>query len=280
MSNFKRRKPAHRAETPKPEILGNISKGLFKGAIALAIIGVVSPSAIADDNSRVKSTSSFEKEVEVKASDIARTSLATPVVKPVKVKTSKKPKLKIERASFSAEVKELTPVEKRSTALIATGKVIEAKESKWVSPLPGVKISSPFGHRGPIAAAGTKGGLHNGIDLGAPFGTSINAAFDGEVVHVGFTDFDTHTGGVVVILHKTANGSYLTSYNHMKTSGIKVKVGDTVKSGEKIAEVASEGLSTGPHLHFSVREVTGDNPLEDWKLVEPRGFLNSNGVKI
>jgi len=276
MSTVKRKKPAHRAEPKRPKILQNLSKGLFQGAVALAVIGAIGPSAIAHEPNRLESKVSVDKEVAIKASEIARTSTQTPVVKPVTVEKAEV--RKTERASFTASAP--IPGEKRSTSLITTGKIVEEKESKWVSPIPSAGISSPFGPRGAIKAAGTMAGLHNGIDLGAPFGTPINAAFDGEVIHVGFTDFDTHTGGVVVLLHKTAEGDYLTSYNHMKSSGINVKVGDHVKSGEKIAEVASEGLSTGPHLHFSVREVTGENPLEDWEILEPRSFLQSNGVNL
>jgi murein DD-endopeptidase MepM/ murein hydrolase activator NlpD len=46
------------------------------------------------------------------------------------------------------------------------------------------------------------------------------------------------------------NGTYSTLYGHC--SVLNVKTGQTVKQGQKIAEVGSTGHSTGPHLHFEV----------------------------
>ena len=59
-------------------------------------------------------------------------------------------------------------------------------------------------------------------------------------------------GNVVVIRHKNTQGVFATRYDHLKKGSILVKSGQKVSQGEKIAEVASAGHSTEPHLHFEV----------------------------
>ncbi len=88
--------------------------------------------------------------------------------------------------------------------------------------------------------------MHEGFDFAAPAGTPIFAAAGGIV-----TAAEMHPayGNMVDVEH--ANG-LATRYAH--ASKLLVKVGDVVKRGQKIAEVGSTGHSTGPHLHFEVRE--------------------------
>lgn len=154
---------------------------------------------------------------------------------------------------------------------------VPVSESDWVRPTSG-SVSSEYGHRGSLAAAGGTLPFHNGIDFAGAMGTPIHAANDGVVLHVGYNDFDTHTGGIVVVLHRTPSGDFLTSYNHMSLSGILVKEGQSVKSGEVIARVGSEGRATGPHVHFSTRVVTDiSSPLTSWDIVPPREFMAKMG---
>jgi len=105
------------------------------------------------------------------------------------------------------------------------------------------EISSPFGPRThPIRRTSEN---HCGIDIRAPSGTRIVAAADGIVTlatwHGGF-------GNTVIINH--GNG-YTTLYGH--ASRLLVSVGDSVTQGQHIANVGSTGVSTGPHLHFTIR---------------------------
>lgn len=88
--------------------------------------------------------------------------------------------------------------------------------------------------------------MHTGIDIGAKKGESIVAANDGKVIISGWTN---GYGYRVVIDH---GGGISTLYAHC--SKILVKEGQVVKRGDKIALIGSTGLSTGPHLHFEVRE--------------------------
>ena len=87
--------------------------------------------------------------------------------------------------------------------------------------------------------------LHEGIDFIAETGTPILAAASGVVVTA---EFQHAYGNMVEVDH---GGDLLTRYAH--ASKLLVKVGQLVKSGEKIAEVGTTGRSTGSHLHFEVR---------------------------
>ncbi len=97
--------------------------------------------------------------------------------------------------------------------------------------------------------------FHNGIDIGAHYGEPIVAAYDGRVVAASYT---SAMGNYIMIDH--GDGLY-TIYMHC--SQLYVSEGSYVVRGEKIAAVGSTGISTGPHLHFSVR-LNGEykNPVE------------------
>jgi murein DD-endopeptidase MepM/ murein hydrolase activator NlpD len=87
--------------------------------------------------------------------------------------------------------------------------------------------------------------VHEGIDFIAEAGTPILAAAAGVVVTA---ELQHAYGNMVEIDH---GGDLLTRYAH--ASKLLVKVGQLVRSGEKIAEVGNTGRSTGAHLHFEVR---------------------------
>jgi murein DD-endopeptidase MepM/ murein hydrolase activator NlpD len=86
--------------------------------------------------------------------------------------------------------------------------------------------------------------MHRGLDYGAPSGTPIVAAADGQVVRAGWAG---GYGRQVRIAH---GDGLLTSYSHM--SRIVAPEGGVVRRGELIGYVGSSGLSTGPHLHYEV----------------------------
>ena len=100
------------------------------------------------------------------------------------------------------------------------------------------KVSSHFGKRG--------GKNHDGIDIPAPKGTPIVAVDNGVVVYSdnGIRGY----GNMIVIAH---TDDIFTVYAHNNSN--KVDKGDSVKKGEKIAEIGNTGRSTGPHLHFEIR---------------------------
>lgn len=119
-----------------------------------------------------------------------------------------------------------------------------------------MKIISGFGNRiHPIF--GTKK-MHNGIDLQASY-ENIYAVMDGVVSEAGW---DSKGGGNFIKL-KHFN-RFETSYLHL--SEAYYKTGETVKAGFVIGKTGNSGNSTGPHLHFSVKEY-GQN-------INPAHFLN------
>lgn len=117
-------------------------------------------------------------------------------------------------------------------------------------------ITSAFGWRiNPISGSQQ---LHQGVDFGAPLGTPILAAFAGKVA---IADWLGGYGLTVVLSHD--EGTKETLYGHM--SEVLVKEGQEVVQGEPIGLVGSTGFSTGPHLHFEVRELTPDG----WVAMDP-----------
>ena len=116
-------------------------------------------------------------------------------------------------------------------------------ESRWLQwPVAGsstVSLSNPFG-------AGQGNDVHNGIDIPGTEGTAILAAADGTVTETGF---DPERGNYLLIDH---SDGLTTLYAACKE--VEVSKGDTVKAGDEIAALGSTGVSTGPHLHFEVRQ--------------------------
>lgn len=104
-------------------------------------------------------------------------------------------------------------------------------------------ITSYFGHRISPYSGGLK--MHEGLDVGAPFGTPIIAPADGIVT---FSGIKPGFGKFVQIDH---GYGIETIYAHSQKR--LVKTGEKVKRGDLIAKVGSTGYSTGPHLHYEVR---------------------------
>ena len=117
------------------------------------------------------------------------------------------------------------------------------------------KISDDYGNRIHPTLGVEK--FHNGIDLAAPNGSPILAAYDGEVVAAAYS---SSMGNYVMIDH---GDSLYTIFMH--ASALYVSKGDAVTKGQQIAAVGSTGRSTGPHLHFGVRKNGG--------YVSPWGYL-------
>lgn len=90
-----------------------------------------------------------------------------------------------------------------------------------------------------------KGGFHNGLDIAAAIGTKIIAARNGEVVAVEEAPYAY--GNWVAVEH---DNGLVTLYTHLSVR--KISKGDAVVQGQTVGYMGSTGLSTGPHLHFTV----------------------------
>jgi murein DD-endopeptidase MepM/ murein hydrolase activator NlpD len=121
-------------------------------------------------------------------------------------------------------------------------------------------ITSPFGWRThPVTGYGR---FHTGTDLGADLGTPVIAAYAGQVA---IADWLGGYGLTVVVNH--SKQSQETLYAHL--SELFVKPGEWVKQGDTIGRVGSTGMSTGPHLHFEIRQMTD----QGWVAIDPGSQL-------
>jgi murein DD-endopeptidase MepM/ murein hydrolase activator NlpD len=211
-----------------------------------------------------------KKTVELQLAEVKRLYDEANEVKADLLVKEKEKEVKI--ASLSKKEKELEDITEEQERLIMEFARKEAelqrKKSKPASyTYSGGKFAYPLAKQAPMTSdfgvrtdpfTGQKAG-HTGIDLGAPQGTDILAAEGGVVIVAGWW---SGYGNTVIIDH--GKGVW-TLYGHIRNDGIFVEKGDTVKRGQKIAEVGSTGRSTGNHLHFEVR--INENP------VDPKPYL-------
>jgi murein DD-endopeptidase MepM/ murein hydrolase activator NlpD len=152
-------------------------------------------------------------------------------------------------------------------------------KSMLKTPLRFVRISSKFDRKRfhPILHVER---AHLGIDYAAPVGTPVWASASGRVVEVGMK---RGSGNTIVIAH--SNG-LATRYYHLSKYARGLHVGQQVKQKDVIGYVGTTGLSTGPHLHFSVTKngafvdpsklaVNRDPPVPD-----PRAYLDAIRPRI
>lgn len=98
---------------------------------------------------------------------------------------------------------------------------------------------------------------HPATDIAMPTGTEVKAAADGTVI---FSGYEIPRGNYIIIDH--GNG-YTTIYAH--GSELLAEEGEAVKSGDVIMKSGSTGMSTGPHLHFEIRD--------NGNAVDPEGYF-------
>ncbi len=120
---------------------------------------------------------------------------------------------------------------------------VPVSAGRYMRPVEGPVLSG-FGYRVHPITGSTR--FHSGLDFGVDHGTPIRAADNGVVIYASWYG---GYGNCVIIKH---GGDYSTLYGHC--SELYVREGQQVRQGTTIAAVGSTGMSTGPHLHFEVRQ--------------------------
>lgn len=128
----------------------------------------------------------------------------------------------------------------------------------FVFPLRQGTLSSSFGNR--ISPITGQPHFHTGIDLAAPRGSPVYAARDGKVIESGA---DPILGSYLIIQH---TGNYETVYGHLDSK--LVQLNQSVDSGMMVGTVGMTGATTGPHLHFEVRQK--GRPVDPERLLPKR----------
>lgn len=117
-------------------------------------------------------------------------------------------------------------------------------------------ITSPFGLRNDPTDG--EEAFHYGLDLGAPQGDKIKCAANGTVEEAGE---NSEYGKFIIVRH---SDTVSTLYAHCNE--LLPQAGDTVTAGQVIATVGATGKTTGPHLHFEIRD--GETWLDPVKFLD------------
>ena len=113
----------------------------------------------------------------------------------------------------------------------------------------GLPITSEFGYRTDPFTGATTG--HNGMDFAAPTGTPVRATTGGVVIKAGWGAYGSGYGGYGNVVAIQDMGGRVHIYGH--NSGVNVREGSFIGAGTTIASSGSTGRSTGPHIHYEVR---------------------------
>ena len=174
-------------------------------------------------------------------------------------------KLKTDRATWEKAERDLAR-QSREIADMINKQTVKAEKNQqkisvsggFIRPVGG-PVTSPFGWR--VHPIFKRKIFHSGVDIGMPMNASVKAANSGKVIFVGWYG---GYGKVVIIDHGRINGVPTTTlYAHLNS--YRVSVGSTVVRGQVIANVGTTGYSTGPHLHFEVRQ--NGNPTNPFNFV-------------
>ncbi len=125
----------------------------------------------------------------------------------------------------------------KDRSLVLEGRKAELRERlpALTAPVEG-RVSSRFDDKG----------RHRGVDIVAPLGAPVVAPVGGQVRSVGVDD---KRGKFITVAHLYGVESH---YYHL--SEVSVTAGDSIETGEVLGTVGNSGVSSGPHLHFEMRE--------------------------
>jgi murein DD-endopeptidase MepM/ murein hydrolase activator NlpD len=127
------------------------------------------------------------------------------------------------------------------------------------APVPYVNLTSRFGSRRHPLLGYVR--AHQGVDYGAPEGTPVWAVGDGVVSLAGWN------GGCGLTVQVRHRNGFESVYCHL--SRVNVAAGARVGQKQVVGRVGTTGLSTGPHLHYAIRQ--GGAYVNPLRLQIPRG---------
>lgn len=209
---------------------------------AIAAVKAIKENAAAETTSSVNTAINFADETSEIAGNNSDSSILSD-----KILSSTRPRI----------VPGAVITENKTVSVGGTFPMMDSNEKvKFQMPVIG-RITSGFGIRFHPVDRKTK--FHTGIDIAVPKGTGIGAAADGVVKFAGWKG---GYGYAVIVQH--ADGTE-TLYGHNEK--LLVKEGQPVSAGETISLSGSTGKSTGPHLHFEVRQ--------NGRVVNPNNFLSN-----
>lgn len=171
-------------------------------------------------------------------------------------------------AAKKAAAKKADAVKKAKAARKArASRAGAARKASWVDPVKKYTLSASFAQAG-----GMWQSTHSGQDFAVSSGTRVVAAHGGTVAKAGSNGAGDGPayGNAVVIKH--GNGTY-SQYAHL--SRVDVKVGQIVRTGQRIALSGNTGNSSGPHLHFEIRTSANYG-----SAIDPVAFLRGKGVTL
>ena len=129
---------------------------------------------------------------------------------------------------------------------------IESYELYW--PVVSTKITSEFGNRMHLVLKENR--FHRGVDISSVKGAAVNSGVKGIVTYAGVK------GNYGNMIEVRRSDGLKVRYAHL--SKIEVRVGQRIQEGDKIGEVGSTGMATGPHLHYEV--LIEDIPVDPMKF--------------
>ncbi|QIK73041.1 M23 family metallopeptidase [Propioniciclava coleopterorum] len=231
-------------------LLAVVTPGVATSAIAANNPAVVDATPAADTTARPGTTDAFA----VRGSQTDRNTLREEIETTVETAVAERAAGLENVGEQVAQAQTAVAAEARSASLTSTTTAIDAENERIKSqvffwPTEG-GIVSPWGMRmHPILHYSR---LHGGADIGGALGAPIYAVADGTVTKAA-EGYNGGSGNNVRIDHGKVDGVALeTSYLHMNS--LEISAGATVKKGQRIGTVGNTGLSTAPHLHFSVYE--------------------------
>lgn len=120
---------------------------------------------------------------------------------------------------------------------------------------------------------------HSGLDFSMESGTPLRSLLDGKIERI--VDFGNQNLGKGVFV-KFSDGK-TAIYGHLSSFG-NIKVGEEIRAGEIIGYSGNTGFSTGPHLHFSIKENSeflDPSPYVDLiQNMNTPNFLALNQIKL